>query len=407
MARPPPAAPGEAHPAGEWSGTQDADWRARALAAERELARVRQELDAFAGSISHELQGVLQRIEGFAQALAPARQALAEQDRHYLSRIVASSAQGNQLVHELAAFARAGSQPLDHAPVDMHALLERARRSLEAELAGRLVEWTVGDLPPVAGDAGLLHQVLVHLLSNALRFSRAREVTRIHVDAAAAGGGVEFRVRDNGVGFDPAWADRLFQPFRRLHGSELAGNGMGLAHVRRIVERHGGVVRAESAGDEGALFAFWLPVAPGALAAVTEAPPPQAAQPAQAAQPLRVLVVDDDPMVLVALRGMLEVDGHQVHAEPDGHQGLAAFHQALAAGAPFDLVLTDFGMAHLDGGEVARAVKDARPATHVVLLTGWGVGAEATRQAQAHADVVLGKPPRLAQVREVLRSLAA
>jgi signal transduction histidine kinase/ActR/RegA family two-component response regulator len=376
-----------------------------ARAAQQRAQAAAQELDAFAGRISHDLQGVLQVTEGFANALQrTAAGKLDDKESHYLQRIIETNARGNQLVHDLLGFARLAAQPMTITTVDMRAVLEQARRTVAAASQDRQVEWTVSALPAVRGDALLLHQVFVHLLSNALKFTRGRPVARIRVDAMVTATGVEFQVHDNGAGFDAAQAARLFRPFERLHSAEeYEGNGMGLAHVGRIVGRHSGTVRAADTPDGGAMFAFTLPGPAEVPAAPAGTVSPEAAARSPA---LRVLVVDDDPMVLASLRSMLELDGHEVSGAPSGQAGRETFAESLRAGAPFDFVITDFGMPNVDGLDVARAVKASGAATRVIMLTGGATRDGGPAQWKGHVDRVLGKPPRLAQLREALMSLA-
>ncbi len=372
---------------------------ARAINAQLEAVNL--ELDSFAGRISHDLQAVMQVTEGFATVLQRSAAAkLDEREGHYLQRILDTSVRGNRLVHDLLSFARLGVRPLELRPVALAPVLQRAQRAVDLQAQGRTVQWSVGELPTVMGDASLLELVLVNLLSNALKYTHGKDPVQIGVEASLCEPGWEIGVRDNGVGFDPAYADRLFQPFERLHSDQhFMGNGMGLANVRRVVERHGGSVRAQSWPGEGALFAFTLPMCSGVPAAA-HLPPAVPAQPA--AEPVRVLLVDDDPMVLLSLRNLLEIDGHQVSTAAGGEIGVEAFQRALQAGVAFDVVITDFGMPHMDGRAVARAVKTASPGTRVVMLTGWGPRVDAVDDWQPYVDTVLGKPPRLAQVRQAL-----
>lgn len=368
----------------------------------RQLEEVRAEFDRFAGRLAHDVQAVMQVTEGFAAALTrTAAPKLDARECHYLERIVATNLRGNRLVHEVLAFTRLGVQAIERQPVDLADALRRAQRSVQEQGEGREVEWVVGRLPVVTGDASLLQQVFVHLLSNALHHTRERPRAVIRVESAATAAGCEIRVSDNGIGFDPQAAHRLFQPFERLHGN--SGNGMGLAHARRIVERHGGSIRAESAPGQGALFAFTVPAAAGVASAVGTSPavprqPPGGPQ----AGPLRVLLVDDDPMVLLSLTRMVELDGHHVDSAASGTIGVEAFERALAQGQGYDAVITDLGMPHMDGREVARLVKQASPATRVILLTGWGTGAGTAQDRPGQVDGILAKPPRLGQLREAL-----
>ncbi|HEY0886062.1 MAG TPA: ATP-binding protein [Ramlibacter sp.] len=370
----------------------------------RQLEEVRGEFDRFAGRLAHDLQAVMQVNEGFATALSrTAASKLDDRERHYLERIAATSLRGNRLVHEVLAFARLGVHPIERRPVDLADALRRAQRSVQDQAVGRHVDWVVGELPKVAGDASLLQQVLADLLANALHFTRERPKAVIRIECVATDAGWEVRVADNGTGFDPRAADRLFQSFERQHGA--LADATGLAHARRIVERHGGSIRAEGAPGGGALFAFALPATDGLEPAPAASPetPQQPADPSTRA-PLRVLLVDDDPMVLLSLTSMMQLDGHHVDAAAGGPTGVESFRRALAQGQGYDAVITDLGMPHMDGREVARLVKQASPATRVILLTGWGSGA-GDADGEGQVDAVLAKPPRLAQLRQALAPL--
>ena len=367
----------------------------------RELEAVRAEFDRFAGRLAHDMQAVMQVTEGFAAALTrTAAPKLDAREHHYLERIVATNLRGNRLVHEVLAFTRLGVHAIERRPVALADALRRAQRSVQDLAQGREVEWVVGQLPAVTGDLSLLQQVFVHLLSNALHYTRERPRAVIRIECVATPAGCEIRVADNGIGFDPQAAHRLFQPFERLHGN--SGNGMGLAHARRIVERHGGSIRAESAPGAGALFAFTLPAPAGVDSGAGPSPDsPQQAPEAPAPGGLRVLLVDDDPMVLLSLTNMVELDGHHVDSAASGTIGVEAFERALERGQGYDTVITDLGMPHMDGREVARLVKQANPDTRVILLTGWGSGV-GTGEGAGQVDGILAKPPRLAQLRQAL-----
>src|SRR5262249_36544140 len=155
---------------------------------------------------------------------------------------------------------RMGRAEMRRIHVDLGALVERVRHDLEPEAAGRDVVWDVGPLPEVQADPAMLCLVLHNLLSNALKFSRSRDVARITVDGAEEGDEVVVRIADNGVGFDMLYVDKLFNVFQRLHTAEQAeGTGIGLANVRRIIQRHGGRTWAEGHPGRGATFFFSLP----------------------------------------------------------------------------------------------------------------------------------------------------
>ena len=164
-----------------------------------------------------------------------------------------------ELIDDLLAFSRLSRQPLNKRPINAGRLAREVWDSLADDRRDREVEISFGDLPACAGDPALLRQVWFNLLANALKYSRRRSVTRIEVGASAGDRGIAYYVRDNGAGFDMRYADKLFGVFQRLHrAEEYEGTGVGLAIVRRIIDRHGGQVWAEAAPDRGATFYFTL-----------------------------------------------------------------------------------------------------------------------------------------------------
>jgi len=167
------------------------------------------------------------------------------------------------LIDALLAFSRAGRAAIRRAPIDLKILVDEARVELAEEIRSRKIAWRLGPMPVVEGDRVLLQQVMTNLLSNAVKFSRQRETAEIEIrespESAQANERV-FLVRDNGVGFDIAYAKKLFGVFKRLHGpEEFDGSGIGLANVERIVRRHGGRIWAEAAVNAGATFYVALP----------------------------------------------------------------------------------------------------------------------------------------------------
>jgi light-regulated signal transduction histidine kinase (bacteriophytochrome) len=164
------------------------------------------------------------------------------------------------LIDDLLAFSRMGRHEMSVKPVDLEALVAEVIREQAADATGRQIDWRIGDLPPVSGDAAMLRMVLTNLIANALKFTRPRETARIEIGSQSGGDGeTAIFVRDNGVGFDMTYVDKLFGVFQRLHhADEFEGTGIGLANVRRIIARHGGRTWAESEPDKGAAFYFSL-----------------------------------------------------------------------------------------------------------------------------------------------------
>ncbi|MBP1647648.1 MAG: aphA [Bacteroidetes bacterium] len=229
------------------------------------LERANQELESFSYSVSHDLKAPLRAIEGFARMLSDPRRSLPpEKQKEYLELIRTSTEQMATLIESLLAFARVSRQVPKLVPVDMRAVAEEALREQLRGLgeSSARVRVILGDIPPLAsGDPVLLRQVFANLLSNALKFTRGKEGPSVEISGFRAKDRLVYYVRDNGVGFPSRDADKLFQVFHRIHSSDqYEGTGIGLANVRKIVERHGGQVRAEGAEGVGATFYFELPI---------------------------------------------------------------------------------------------------------------------------------------------------
>ncbi|MBK7877098.1 MAG: PAS domain S-box protein [Planctomycetes bacterium] len=238
---------------------QELELRVRLRTAE--LLEANRELEAFCRSVSHDLRAPLRHITGFAGYLLeePAVRDSAEA-RRLAEVIERSSRKLGLLIDDLLAFSRMGRVELARRRVALKDVLDEVLADLTPEVEGRAVEWTISQLPEVWGDPALLRQVLANLLGNALKYTRPRDVARIAVESEMVDSEVVVRVRDNGVGFESAHAGRLFQVFERLHGeAEFEGTGVGLASVKRIVERHGGRVWAEAELGQGACFSVSLP----------------------------------------------------------------------------------------------------------------------------------------------------
>jgi signal transduction histidine kinase len=226
-----------------------------------ELEAANKELEAFSYSVSHDLRAPLRHIHGFADLLKEeAEGVLTGEAKRYLGVIRSSVDQMGQLIDDLLAFSRMARVDLSRAHVDMADLARQAAEDAQAAAPDREIEWAIGSLAPVLGDRTALKQVWANLFTNAVKYTRKRGTAKIEVGCRSEGAQVEFCVKDNGVGFDMAYAGKLFGVFQRLHRSqEFEGTGIGLANVRRIVTRHGGRTWAESRPDQGASFYFTIP----------------------------------------------------------------------------------------------------------------------------------------------------
>jgi PAS domain S-box-containing protein len=220
------------------------------------------ELEAFTYSVSHDLRAPLRQVDGFARLLGEEVGAdLTPKAAHYLQRIVDGTRHMGRLIDDLLNLAQVGRQALTPHPTDLNRIATEVVGDAQslAEAAERRIEWTVEGLPTLECDAGLMRIVLTNLVANAVKYTRARHTAHIAVGCANVGGRPVVFVRDDGVGFDMKYADKLFGVFQRLHANdEFEGTGVGLATVRRIIHKHGGEIWADAAPDQGATFYFTL-----------------------------------------------------------------------------------------------------------------------------------------------------
>jgi light-regulated signal transduction histidine kinase (bacteriophytochrome) len=218
------------------------------------------ELEAFSYSVSHDLRAPLRALDGFARILQQDyMEGLAPEGQEYLQLIRENSQHMSQLIDDLLAFSRLSRHPLTKARVLPARIVGNVLHQLKPQLGGRNITFTVGNLPRAYADPALLRHVYANLLENSIKYTRLRDLAEIEAGFQDLGGQVVYFVKDNGVGFDMRYADRLFGVFHRLHPAEqYEGTGVGLAIVRRIVERHGGSVWAEAEVGRGATFYFTL-----------------------------------------------------------------------------------------------------------------------------------------------------
>ena len=220
------------------------------------------ELEAFSYSVSHDLRAPLRHITGFVELLNKRdMEGMDEKSRHYLQVISESAQKMGVLIDDLLAFSRMGRAEMMRSRIDFNVLVKEIVDDLKGETQGRDIVWEIAPLPVVEGDAAMLRQVLANLVSNALKFTLPRPQARIEIGAVTdQPRETLFYVRDNGVGFDMKYVDKLFGLFQRLHSQEeFAGTGVGLANVQHIIHRHGGRSWAEGTVDGGATFWFALP----------------------------------------------------------------------------------------------------------------------------------------------------
>ncbi len=226
-----------------------------------QLESANKELEAFAYSVSHDLRAPLRHIDGFLKMLQEnAGTTLNEKNRRYMKIISDAVKKMGRLIDDLLSFSRMGHHAVAVQQVDLGRLVREILHECEPDTAERNIDWHIADLPVVSGDESMLRTVMVNLISNALKFTRPRKQARIEIGSLPGQDSktVVF-VRDNGVGFDMDYADKLFGVFQRLHhAEEFEGTGIGMANVRRIIARHGGRTWAEGKTGHGATFYFSL-----------------------------------------------------------------------------------------------------------------------------------------------------
>jgi len=233
-----------------------------------ELEAINKELEAFAYSVSHDLRAPLRHMAGYTELLQKkASSVVDEKSKHYIAMILDSAKRMGNLIDDLLAFSRIGRAETQKTLVSLAQLVKEALAEVRQDTEGRNIAWKVGALPEFYGDRSMLKLVLVNLISNAIKFTRTR--TQAEIEIGCANGNKDdlvVFVRDNGVGFDMKYVNKLFGVFQRLHDSDaFEGTGIGLATVQRIIHRHGGKVWAEGVVDSGATFYFSAPKPQGQL----------------------------------------------------------------------------------------------------------------------------------------------
>jgi len=225
-----------------------------------ELEAANRELEAFSYSVSHDLRAPLTHLHGFSSLLLDNHASqLDEQGQRYVRKIKDGVLRMSSLIDDLLTLAKVSRQELRRCEISLNSLVEEVMKDLESETSEREIRWLVGSLPMIECDRGLMRQVLVNLLSNAIKYTRKREHAVIEIREDVIDGKKTIVVKDNGVGFDMKFADKLFAPFQRLHREkDFEGTGIGLATVQRIIHKHSGRIWADSQPGLGATFYFTL-----------------------------------------------------------------------------------------------------------------------------------------------------
>jgi signal transduction histidine kinase/CheY-like chemotaxis protein/HAMP domain-containing protein len=370
-------------------------------------------LGQMASGIAHDINNAMSPAALYTESLLENEPNLSPRARNYLSTIQHAIEDVAQTVARMREFYRQREPQLELIPVQLNRLvqqvidLSRARWSDMPQERGvviRLVTDLEPGTPAVLGIESEMREALINLVFNAvdampeggtltLRTRRVGNALDAHGLAKVA-----VEVADTGVGMNEETRRRCLEPFFTTKGER--GTGLGLAMVYGVVQRHGAELSFESAVGQGTRVAIMF-----ALPAASSVEPHLAEGAFVAPEKLKILVIDDDPLLVVSLRDILETDGHSVVTANGGQAGIDAFMASLGRAQPFSVVLTDLGMPHVDGRKVSEAVKTASPRTPVILVTGWGQRLVADGEVPPHVDRVLNKPARLHELRAALAAL--
>lgn len=366
-------------------------------------------LGQMASGIAHDINNAISPVALYTEMLLEQEAGLSKRTREYLETTQRAIGDVAHTVARMREFYRQHEPSLVLAPVNLNVLIQqvldltRARwfdmpqqRGIVIELRQELAE----NLPPVAGIESEVREALINLVFNAVdampdggRLTVRTKATRTETDIQHA----DVEVVDSGIGMDEQTRRRCLEPFFTTKGER--GTGLGLAMVYGVARRHNAEIEIESALGQGTTVRVRFP------AAVTDSnlantPAPEAMPPR-----LRILSVDDDPLLIKSLRDALEGDGHAVVTANGGQEGIDTFRSAAQRDEHFAVVITDLGMPYVDGRKVASAIKNESPSTPVILLTGWGQRLVAEGEVPPNVDRVLNKPPKLKELRAALADL--
>jgi signal transduction histidine kinase/CheY-like chemotaxis protein len=367
-------------------------------------------LGQMASGIAHDINNAISPVALYTEMLLEQETGLSKRTREYLETTQRAIGDVAHTVARMREFYRQHEPELVLTPVDLSVLVQqvidltRARwydipqqRGIVIELRSEFGQ----SLPQVAGIESEIREALINLVFNAVDAMPEGGKLTVRTKATEGPGGtrqVDVEVADSGVGMDEETRRRCLEPFFTTKGER--GTGLGLAMVYGVTRRHNADIEMESAVGHGTTVRLRFPVA------VPNAADTQSAAPEAMPPRLRILSVDDDPLLIKSLRDALEADGHAVVTANGGQAGIDAFRAAEERDEHFAVVITDLGMPYVDGRKVASAIKSDSPSTPVILLTGWGQRLVAEGDIPPHVDRVLNKPPKLKELRAALAELA-
>ena len=369
-------------------------------------------LGQMASGIAHDINNAISPVSLYTESLLEREPNLSERTRNYLTTIQRAIEDVARTVARMREFYRDRDAQLTLERVEINRAVQQVveltkpRWSDLPQERGAMVDlqtYLTDSLPDIMGAEHEIRDALTNLIFNAVDAMPSGGTLSVRTRRATVADGetrVLIEVTDTGVGMTEDTRRRCLEPFYTTKGER--GTGLGLAMVYGMIQRHSAELEIDSEPGKGTTVRLNFPAF---TSSVVTAPKVRSA--AKATRQLRILLVDDDPLLIKSLQDTLQEDGHLVTATHGGHEGIEAFTAATKRGECFDIVVTDLGMPHVDGRKVATSVKGVSPKTPVVLLTGWGQRLIATNDAPAHVDKVLAKPPRLHELRAALAELVA
>ena len=369
-------------------------------------------LGQMASGIAHDINNAISPVALYTESLLETEPGMSRRTRSYLEVIKRAIDDVAATVARMREFYRQREPQMTLTPVDVNLVLKqvvdltRANWSDLPQKRGIVIKTQIESdksLPTIMGVDGEIRDALTNLIFNAVDAMpdggtltlRARVADATH-DARNNPGTrhMYIEVCDTGIGMDEDTRRRCLEPFFTTKGER--GTGLGLAMVYGMVERHSASIEIDTVPNKGTTMRLVFALPSNTIEAMH--PEVLPAMPV----PLRILVVDDDPLVLKALRDTLEIDGHLVVAADGGQAGIDMFRKAVQGNTPFEVVITDLGMPYVDGSKVAAAIKEISRLTPVILLTGWGQRLVADGTPPPYVDTILSKPPRLNELRKAL-----
>jgi PAS domain S-box-containing protein len=362
-------------------------------------------LGQIASGIAHDINNALSPAALYAQSMLAHETRLSERAKEQLGVIMRAIDDVSRTVQRMRTFYMPQGHELTLTPVDVNGViaqvidLTRARWSNMALEKGVVIDVNADlapDLPHILGAENELRDAVTNLLLNSVDALPEGGTITLRTSVAERDKEVIIEVTDSGVGMSETTRSRCLEPFFTTKGER--GTGLGLPMVFGMVQRHGGELEIESELGRGTTMRMMFPRAPTGMTL---------RQPAlrTPTRPLRILLIDDDPLLLRSLRDALELDEHEVVSAEGGQAGIDLFKAEIRAGRKLDAVITDLGMPYVDGRKVAASIRAADAGVPIIMLTGWGHRLIATNDRPEHVDRVLSKPPKMAELRGTLAEL--